>query len=64
MLRYPEFASQMVERKDVGNAPGVKVNMRVTKISVLHSGHSATVTMPLNWFLGRAHVLYVSRVCK
>ena len=59
---HSEFLSQAVKRKDVGYAARVEVNRRVTEIGLPHGGHSATVTMDLNGFLGRVNVLDVCRV--
>ena len=57
VIGHPEFASQAVERKDVGNSARVEIHRRVAKIGLHHGGHSAAVAMDLNGVLGRANVL-------
>ena len=62
VIGHPEFASQAVERKDVGNSARVEIHRHVAKIGLRCGGHSATVAMDLNGVLGRANVLDVRQV--
>ena len=62
VVGHPKFASQVVERKDIGNSTGVEIHRCVAKIGLRRGEHSATVAIDLNWVFGRANVLDMRRV--
>ena len=51
VIGHPEFASQAVERKGIGNSTRVEIHRCVAKIGLRRGGHSATVAMDLNGVL-------------
>ena len=61
---HPEFAPQVIERKDVGDSTRVEIDRCVAKIGLRRGGHSAAVAMDLNGVPGRANDLDVRQVGK
>jgi hypothetical protein len=57
-----ELAPQAVERQDVGNPIRIEVDRSIAKIGLRRGGHSTTVAVDMNGFLGRADVVDVRRV--